>query len=87
MHGVHCTSRGTESDLTWLVQEFEKKHLAKVRGIVGPSVPQPEIHDKFQQDSGVEVTFEADPRHDDMIIKGMGLVKGNESDVVDSANE
>ena len=33
------------------------------------------------------ITFEADPRHVDMIINGMGLVNGKGSDVVGSAVE
>ena len=36
VHGDDFTSSGAENELRWLVQEFEKKYITKVRGIVGP---------------------------------------------------
>ena len=72
------------------MQEFEKKYLTTAQGILGP-----ESHDQrsttilniileWESDRSM---FEADPRHVDLIIKGVGLVKEKGSDVVGSAVE
>ena len=87
MHGDDFTSSGTENELRWLVQEFEKKYITKVRGIVGPDphdLRSMTIFNRILEWKSDRITFEADPRHVDMIIKGMGLVNGKGSDVVGS---
>ena len=84
VHGDDFTSSGTENELRWQVQEFEK-YITKVRGIVGP-----ESHDlrsmtilnRILELKSGRITFEADPRHVDMIINGMRLVNCKGSDVV-----
>ena len=85
VHGDDFTSSGTENELRWLVQEFEKKYITKVRGIVGPDshdLRSMTILNRILEWKSDRITFEADPRHVDMIIKGMGLVNGKGSDVV-----
>ena len=36
VHGDDFTSSGTQNELRWLEEEFEKTYINKVRGIVGP---------------------------------------------------
>ena len=87
MHGDDFTSSGTESELRWLVQEFEKKYITKVRGIVGPDshdLRSMTVLNRILEWKSDRITIEADPRHVDMIIKGIGLVNGKVSDVVGS---
>ena len=85
VHGDDFTSSGTESELRWPVREFGKKYITKVRGIVGPDshdLRSLTVLNRILEWKSDRITFEADPRHVDMIIKGMGLVNGTGSDVV-----
>ena len=90
VHGDYFTSSGTEDELRWLLQEFEKKFVTKVRGIVGPDshdLRSMTVLNRILEWMSDQNTFEADHRHVDMIINGMGLVNGKGSDVVGSAAE
>ena len=70
------------------MQEFEKKFVTKVRGIVDShDLRSMTILNRIPGWMSDQNTFEADPRHVDMIINGMGLVNGKGSDVVGSAVE
>ena len=90
VHGDDLNSSRTEDDLRWLVLEFEKKCVTKVRGIVGPESHDSRsmtILDRILDWNFDRITFEADPRHVYMIVHGMGLVSGKGSDVVGSVVE
>ena len=84
VHGDDFTVSGCDADLHWLAELFQSKYKTKVRGILGP-----EDHDmkaitilnRILEWGHGRITLEADPRHDDIILKTLILEKAIGSDI------
>ena len=78
IHGDDITSLGSESDLLWLKQQLETRYELKYGGMLGPD--EHDVQDAMVLNrlihyniAGNETTYEADPRHVQILINELGL--------------
>ena len=75
VHGDDFSAIGVKSDLDWYEVDLAKSFEIKVKGRVGPEGDCTEIKIlnrilRYQEDG---LTYEADPRHIDLLASSMGL--------------
>ena len=90
VHGDDFTVSGPEEELKKLASEFADKYKTKLRGIIGPDKHDTKamtILNRIVEWTDAGITLEADPRHVDIVLKELGLEKGNGSDVTGSRLE
>ena len=80
VHGDDITSLGIDIDLDWMRVELAKSFELKVRGRIGMGVDgtnDMRILNRVVEVKEDGVTFEADPRHVDILLKSLGLTDAN----------
>lgn len=78
IHGDDITSLGTEENLFWLKQQLETRYELKYGGMLGPDrhdVQDATILNRLihYDASNQETTYEADPRHVQILARELGL--------------
>ena len=80
VHGDDITSLGLDDDLDWMRVELGKSFELKIRGRIGMGVEgtnDMRILNRVVEVKETGVTFEADPRHVDLLLKSLGLTEAN----------
>ena len=81
VHGDDFTSLGLDADLDWLQVEIAKHFEIKVRGRIGEGIKPEEnmmrILNRIVEVHDDKITYEADPRHCDLLIPSLGLQNGS----------
>ena len=76
VHGDDFTSLGTEADLDWFETSLKKRYQVKRRALLGPDASDDKeirILNRLVEWKEHETTYEADPRHAEIVIKSLGL--------------
>ena len=79
IHGDDITSLGEEPDLLWLKQKLEERYEIKYGGMLGPDshdVKDVMILNRLVHYSQTGTTYEADPRHVQILINELNLNEG-----------
>ena len=80
VHGDDFTSMGVKSELDWLETEFAKHFELKIRGRLGEDCSGPQeirILNRIVTLGADGLTYEADPRHVDLLSSSLGLTSAN----------
>ena len=80
VHGGDFTSMGVKSELDWLETEFAKHFELKIRGRLGEDCSGPQeirILNRIVTLGADGLTYEADPRHVDLLSSSLGLTSAN----------
>jgi hypothetical protein len=80
VHGDDFTSMGVKSELDWLETEFAKHFELKIRGRLGEDCSGPQeirILNRIVTLGADGLTYEADPRHVDLLSSSLGLTAAN----------
>ena len=80
VHGDDFTSMGTQSELDWLETEFATHFELKIRGRLGENCTGPQqirILNRIVTLTPEGLTYEADPRHVDLLSSSLGLTSAN----------
>ena len=78
VHGDDITSAGDDEQLKWLQQELETEYALKLRALLGPDPTDDKevrILNRVVTWSESGLTYEADSRHAEIIIRDLGLTK------------
>ena len=80
VHGEDFTSMGIQSELDWLETEFAKHFELNIRGRLGENCTGPQqirILNRIVTLTPKGLTYEADPRHVDLLSSSLGLTSAN----------
>lgn len=78
VHGDDFTFLGCEEDMKWCTQMMKDEYEVKVRGMLGPDRQDDKkisILNRCIEWKKNEIWYEADPRHAEILIRGLGLNK------------
>ena len=76
IHGDDLTTLGVESDLLWFKTKLEERYELKFGGLMGPDahdVKNAMILNRLVHYGDEETTYEADPRHVQILIRALNL--------------
>ena len=76
IHGDDLTTLGVESNLLWFKSKLEERYELKFGGLMGPDkhdVKNAMILNRLVHYSDEETTYEADPRHVQILIRALNL--------------
>jgi hypothetical protein len=76
VHGDDFTSLGTDAELDWYEAELQKSFEVKIRGRLGEGCTGPQeirILNRIVSVNKNGLTYEADPRHGDLLSSSLGL--------------
>ena len=76
VHGDDFTALGSDEDVKWFVDELSKVFELKLKGIIGPGdndQKQMRVLNRVITWDSRGITYEADQRHAEIIIKTLGL--------------
>ena len=80
VHGDDFTALGTDADLDWYEAQLAKSFEIKIRGRLGEGCPGPQeirILNRVVRITADGLTYEADPRHCELLAESMGLTAAN----------
>lgn len=78
IHGDDITALGRESDLLWLKEALETRYELKYGGMLGPDshdIKDATILNRLIQFGEDETTYESDPRHVQILVRELGLMR------------
>ena len=73
VHGDDYVTSGKSADLDWLQSELEKAYEIKSTRVGPKAERQGKVLNRILEYHGSEWTFEADPRHAELIVEQLGL--------------
>ena len=80
VHGDDFTALGTDPELDWYEKELAKHFELKIRGRLGEGCPgenELRILNRIVRITPTGLTYEADPRHVDLLAESMSMTSAN----------
>ena len=80
VHGDDFTAMGTDADLTWYENQLKLSFEVKLRGRLGHGCAGPQqlrILNRIITYTHQGLTYEADPRHTDILLSSLNLIGGS----------